>query len=67
MNNKSLVGIFYNKENAEIVLINPLIPDLGGLLKLGDTPRPPTGSILHLFFSDLEGVGMATEQPELRP
>ena len=40
-------------EIDEIVLINPLTPDLGGLLKLGDTPRPTAGSILHLFFSVL--------------
>jgi heterodisulfide reductase subunit A-like polyferredoxin len=26
-------------------------PNLGGLLKLGDTPRPPVASILHLFFN----------------
>jgi hypothetical protein len=29
----------------------PYVPNLGGLLKLGDTPRPPAESILHLFFS----------------
>jgi hypothetical protein len=28
-------------------------PKLGGLVKLGDTTRPPAGSILHLFFSGL--------------
>jgi len=26
---------------------------LGDFLKLGDAPRPPAGSILHLFFSGL--------------
>ena len=32
----------------------PYIPQiLGDFLKLGDTPRPPAGSILHLFFSGL--------------
>ena len=31
-------------------------PNLGGLLKLGDTPRPPAGSILHLFYSGLDIV-----------
>jgi hypothetical protein len=41
-------------DNEEIVLINPLYPPiLGDFLKLGDTPRPPAGSILHLFFSGL--------------
>ena len=40
-------------ENAEIVSINPLYPPiLGDFLNLGDTPRPPAGSILHLFFSE---------------
>ncbi|MEE8619430.1 MAG: hypothetical protein V3S84_04825, partial [Dehalococcoidales bacterium] len=29
----------------------PISPSLGGLLGLGDTPRPPAVSILHLFFS----------------
>ena len=39
-------------ETAEIVSINPLYPPIfGGLLKLGDTPRPPATSVLHLFFS----------------
>ena len=28
-------------------------PILGGVLKLGDTTRPPAGSILHLFFDSL--------------
>ena len=32
----------------------PISLNLGGLLKLGDTPRPPAGSILHLFFNGLE-------------
>jgi len=41
MNNKSLVGIFYNKENAEIVLINPLIPQSWGTFKAGGTPPDP--------------------------
>ena len=31
----------------------PNLPILGDFLKLGDTPRPPTGSILHLFISGL--------------
>jgi hypothetical protein len=45
---------FVYKETAEIVSINPLYPPIfGGLLKLGNTPRPPAGSILHLFFSGL--------------
>ena len=40
-------------ETAEIASINPLYPPIfGGLLKLGDTPRPTAGSILHLFFSE---------------
>jgi hypothetical protein len=34
--------------------INPLYPPiLGDFLELGDTPRPPAGSILHLFFGGL--------------
>ena len=28
----------------------------GGLLKLGDTPRSFTGSIVHLFLSDLPSM-----------
>ncbi len=41
-------------ETTEIVSINPLSPPiLGDFLKLGDTPRPPAGSILHLFFIGL--------------
>jgi hypothetical protein len=41
-------------ETAEIVSINPLYPPvLGDFIKLGDTPRPPAGSILLLFFSGL--------------
>jgi len=41
-------------KNAEIVLINPLYPPvLGDFLKMGDTPRPQAGSILHLFFGSL--------------
>ena len=40
-------------ETAEIVSINPLYPPiLGDFLNLGDTPRPPAGSVLHLFFSE---------------
>ena len=40
-------------KTAEIVSINPLYPPiLGDFLNLGDTPRPPAGSILHLFFSE---------------
>jgi len=31
----------------------PIYSNLGGLLKLGDTPRPPAGSILYLFSSGL--------------
>src|SRR4030042_5397160 len=31
----------------------PVSPILGGILKLGDTPRPPAGSSLHPFFSNL--------------
>ena len=42
------------KEIAEMVLITPP-PNLGGLFLLGDTPRPPTGSILHHFFSGQKG------------
>jgi hypothetical protein len=42
-------------ESAEIVLINPLYPPVLGDIKLGDTPIPPAGSILHLFFSGLLG------------
>ena len=39
-------------ENAEIVSINPPYPPiLGDFLNLGDTPRPPATSVLHLFFS----------------
>jgi hypothetical protein len=54
-----LVGFAYldlaaNNETAELVSLNPLYPPiLGGFLKLEDTPRPPAGSILHLFFSGL--------------
>jgi hypothetical protein len=41
-------------ETAEIASINPLSPPiLGDFLKLGGTPGPPAGSILHLFFSGL--------------
>ena len=41
-------------EAVEIVSITPLYPPiLGDFLKLGDTPRPPAGSILHLFFYGL--------------
>src|SRR4030042_5854674 len=41
-------------ETAEQVFINPLVsPALGGILKLGGTPRPPAGSFLHLFFGGL--------------
>jgi hypothetical protein len=41
-------------EIACIVPINPLYPTiLWDFLKLGDTPRPPAGSILHLFFCGL--------------
>jgi hypothetical protein len=41
-------------EAAEIASINPPDPPiLGDFLKLEDTPRPPAGSILHLFFSGL--------------
>jgi hypothetical protein len=37
------------RETAEIVRVNPLIPQSWGtFLKLGDTPRPPAGSVLHL-------------------
>jgi hypothetical protein len=40
-------------DNAEIVSINPLYPPiLGDFLNLGDTPRPQTGRILHLFFGE---------------
>ena len=36
----------------EILPINPLYPPiLGDFFKLGDTPRPPAGRILHLLFS----------------
>jgi hypothetical protein len=39
----------------EILPINPLYPPiLGDFINLGgDTPRPPIGRILHLFFSGL--------------
>ena len=41
-------------DTAEIVSINPLIPqDWGIFLKPGGTPSPPAGSILHLFFNGL--------------
>jgi hypothetical protein len=41
-------------ETAKILSINPLYPPiLGDFLRLGDTPRPPAGCILHLFFSGL--------------
>ena len=44
----------YLYETAEILSINPLYPpSMGDILKLGVSPRPPTGSILHLFFSGL--------------
>ena len=29
------------------------LKERGDFLKLGDNPRPPAGSILHLFLSDL--------------
>jgi hypothetical protein len=46
------------KENAGIALINPLYPPrLVDFLKLGDTPRPPAGNILHLFFSNIAKLG----------
>jgi hypothetical protein len=42
-------------ETVEILSINPLIPQSWGIFfKLGDAPRPPAGSILHLFFSGLQ-------------
>jgi hypothetical protein len=42
-------------EIADIVSVNPLIPQSwGAFLKLGDTPRPPAGGILHLFVSSLD-------------
>ncbi len=45
-------------ETAEILSINPLYPPiLGDFLELGEhTPRPPAGSILHLFFSGFYNV-----------
>jgi hypothetical protein len=49
-----LIHIAKLLENAEIVSINPLVPQSwGDFLKLGDTPRPPAGIIMHLFFSGL--------------
>ena len=55
------VGVTSNlikRETAEILSINPLYPPvLGDFISLGDTPRPPAGSILHLFFSGLKGYG----------
>jgi hypothetical protein len=34
--------------------MNPLYPPvLGDFIKLGDTPRPPAGSILHLFTIEI--------------
>ena len=42
-----------------MVSINPLIPQSWGIyLNLGDTPRPPAGSILHLFFSGLYSISI---------
>ena len=41
---------FCLSETVEILSINPLYPPiLGDIIKLGDTPKPPAGSILHLF------------------
>jgi len=40
-------------ESAEKVLISPWSLNLGGILKLGDTPKPPPGSFLDLFFGKL--------------
>ena len=35
------------------MLINPLTPNLGGVLKIGDTPKTPAGEILlHLCWRD---------------
>ena len=34
----------------------PNPPNLGGLLKMEDTPGPPARSILHLFHSGLDIV-----------
>jgi hypothetical protein len=44
--------IYY--EIAGIVLINPLSPQIGEILKPGGTPQAPDRKhILHLFFSGL--------------
>jgi hypothetical protein len=37
----------------------PVSPNLGGNWRLGDTPRPPAGRILHLFFGGTFRVGDA--------
>ena len=44
-----------SKEIAENSLNQPpMSPNLGGLfMEMGDSPRPPAGSILHLSFSGL--------------
>jgi hypothetical protein len=47
-------NIIINKGTAEIIYINPLIPQSWGtLLNWGTPPGPPAGSILHLLFSIL--------------
>ena len=44
-------------ETADMVSINTPIPQSWGtFLKLGDTPRPPAGNILHLFFGGLYAI-----------
>jgi hypothetical protein len=44
----------YTKGDGRNVINQPPVsPNLGGLLELGNTPKPPTGSIPHLFISSL--------------
>ena len=48
-----------NRECRNSIIQPPLPPTLGGYLKLGDTPRPSAGSILHLFFGSLKSLNRA--------
>ena len=59
-----LHGALYNQAwriHSKIGLSPPHPPILGGYWReMGDTPKPPAGCILHLFFRDLpspEGEG----------
>ena len=57
--NPTLSAFLISTIVGRLLKYSPLIsksPNLWGFLKLGDTPRPPTEYMMHLFFSGLVGI-----------